>query len=145
MAAYPQDPQPLSQHKSTRSWLVVSLAALGAVVAIAMLVGALFVGVEKSMRNSIAYQMAMTQSERSACVVQRLGAPLKAGRFILGSLSRNNGDGYADLDIPVIGPRAKGRIHVVASAVDGRWKLEYLSVRTGDDRLLLVPASPPCQ
>jgi hypothetical protein len=123
----------------------VLLAILAGIAVIGTFAGLLFVGVEKSLRNSPAYQMAIKQTEQSSCVTERLGSPLFTGRFIVGSVSWNNGDGYADLDIPVHGSRAAGRIHVVASAVDRRWKLEYLSVRTGDDRLLLMPASPPCQ
>lgn len=114
---------------------------------LAFIASALF-SIQNSVRRTRPYNMALAQAGQASCVTQRLGSPLVPGRFVVGSVShdgdRTNGNGYADLDIPIRGPLATGRVHIVAREITGQWTVEYLSVRTGNDRLLLLPAAAPC-
>jgi len=96
------------------------------------------------MRRSDAYQMAMQTVQRSPCVVQRLGSPIKAGWFIGGGMRTTNAEGSADLDFSVSGPKNSGRMHVVATKLEGTWYLQLLNVRVGDDRIDILPEPSNC-
>jgi hypothetical protein len=132
-----------------RRGLSVGLIALLCVVGLTLIVGvivALFIQhSQQALRSSRALSLAVTVAGHAPCVRARLGAPIVASGFIVGNVSNSNGQGYADLEIPVHGSLATGRIHIVANATADSWKPQYLSVRTGTDRLLLLPAAPPCQ
>ncbi|QMV19505.1 hypothetical protein GOB94_13030 [Granulicella sp. 5B5] len=130
-------------------WGTVLLCLLGFLVLMAAFIGSAFYSIQGSVRRSQPYHMALAQAGQATCVTKRLGTPLVPRRFVVGSVSHDgnqtNGNGYSDLEIPVRGPLASGRVHVVARETDGTWTIEYLSVRTGNDRLLLLPAAAPCQ
>ncbi|WP_263378772.1 cytochrome c oxidase assembly factor 1 family protein [Granulicella paludicola] len=128
-----------------------SLGCLG----ISLLVGfiALFGGccaagmiflISAGMRHSDAYRLAMQDAELSPCVVQSLGLPLKAGWFINGGMRTTNAEGSADLDFSVSGPKNAGRMHVVATRLEGTWYLQVLNVRVGGERINILPEPSGC-
>ncbi len=140
--------------RSPRRTLSAGWTAILCVTSLLLIVGAVVALViqhrQQVLRSSRAFSLAVTQASQAPCVKARLGAPIVANGFIVGSISdtggpSDGGQGYADLEIPVSGSLATGKIHIVANAAGDLWTPQYLSVRTGDDRLLLLPAAPPCE
>lgn len=124
--------------------LFIVLCVAGIVLIVGAVVALLMQRNQQSLRGSRAFSLAITVAGHAPCVTARLGSPIVASGFIVGDVL-SSGAGYADLEIPVRGPLATGKIHIVANSVANFWKPQYLSVRTGNDRLLLLPAASPCQ
>lgn len=105
---------------------------------IALFFGAVF-GV---MRSSGACQAAVARAGSTPAIVQALGAPLKVGWFVTGTLDPGR---HAEMTIPISGPRGKARIYVVASNATGEWTFSTLTVKimaTGE-RISLVEKGQP--
>jgi hypothetical protein len=66
--------------------------------------------------------------ETSEVARRDLGAPLKVGWPIEGSLEENRESGRRVLHIPVYGNHARGTLLVVATKANGMWKLEELTL-----------------
>jgi hypothetical protein len=100
--------------------------------------------ISAGMRQSDAYRLALQDAEGSPCVVQRLGLPLKTGWFINGGMRTTNAEGTADLDFSVSGPKNSGRMHVVATKLEGTWYLQLLNVRVDQERISVLPVPSSC-
>jgi len=71
-----------------------------------------------------------------------IGAPLKPGWFISGSIDLHNSDGEANLSIPVRGPGGKGEINVEAVKTNGLWRVKSLDFEGDNGRMQIIPESP---
>jgi hypothetical protein len=101
--------------------------------------------VSQAMRSSDAYRLAL-ESARDDCGLQgELGAPIRPGWFVSGSVNVSGPAGDADLAIPLRGAAAKGTLYVVAEKSAGRWTFERLEVEVAGraDRVDLRDASRP--
>lgn len=134
---------------NTRRGSSTGVVALVCIVGLTLIVGAIVAVVmqrgKRELQNSGAFSLAMTEAGQAPCVTARLGSPLVASGSVVGSVRSSGGQSYADIELGVRGPLATGKIHIVATGTSDSWKAQYLSVRTGDDRLLLLPAVAPCQ
>jgi len=83
------------------------------------------------------YVRAVALAREDPRVAGVLGAPVRTGWYVLGSIRLQDGDrGHADLSIPLLGskqlkgtPRT-GKLHVVAEKRGGAWVLETLDLVT---------------
>lgn len=128
--------------KGAPLWLILTLATVAFLLAIAAFVAVMISVTQSSLRRSTPYKTALALANESPCAVARLGQPVAPGRFIVGSISKTNGEAYADMEFPVHGPRGEGRLHVVGVETAGHWTMQYLSLRTDDTRTMLLPAAP---
>ncbi len=133
---------PTAARKGLPLWLVFVLAGTGFLLVVLAFAGVMLSVTQRSLHRSTPYKVAVALASQSPCAVARLGQPVVPGRFIVGSLSRTNGEAYADMEFPVSGPLGAGRVHVVGAQSSGQWKINYLSLRTGDTRTMLLPAAP---
>lgn len=102
-----------------------------------LLLGALFAGgifffVTGLMKSNDPYKEAMRRAQHDARVVAKLGAPIKSGWFVGGSISTSGGSGQADLTVPLQGSHAEGSLHVVATKENGVWKYQRMQFRAQD-------------
>jgi hypothetical protein len=139
--AYPPAPaQPRSSKKIV--WIVVA-----AVVAVMLLVllfcGAIFFAIFGSMKSSTPYQHAVEVATHDPRVLATLGAPVKPGWLMGGSINVAGDSGSADLTIPLEGATRKGKLYVVAKKAEGEWSYQTLAVRTEDGTGRIDLLRPP--
>lgn len=87
------------------------------------------------------YAQAVSIAGSSPQVQQILGSPVREGWFVSGTRRDAGLGGFAQMTIPVSGPRGKGKICVVANRVRGQWTLENVSFSDGANKLTdMTPA-----
>ncbi len=136
-------PPPRPKNWFQRHWL---LAIVGGCFLLTLLfagfIGAIFAVVEISFRKSDSYAQALAKARSNPQVIEKFGQPLEPGWFGSGNIQVNGPSGSADLEIPITGPKAKGKIHVVAKKSAGRWNFDTLEVEAdgAQDRINLLPS-----
>jgi len=144
MTAFPPPPPPVSPAppKGSGCWkwgVIGCLAALGILIAGAAGVVFLVFGAIKSTE---VYRGARLSAEKDPRVIEALGAPMHPGLLVWGTVNYDNGQGDADFHFPLIGPKRRGVVHVVASRARGEnWHYTKLTVtpRDGTPIDLLAP------
>jgi hypothetical protein len=153
ISAYPVAPtgqpavnwQPQSTPKNKTVWKYVVIGVVACVVLLALFVSSLFYGIDKMFRSSDVYRMALEHSQKSPCVVRKLGSPLATKGLIEGNMNEAASEGSADLQIPVRGPKDEGSIHVVATKSAGHWEITSLTVFDNEGQIQLLPVPSDCQ
>ncbi len=102
-----------------RNWKRVAAA-----IAVGLLV--VVVSVLLGFRNADATALAMTTATASPAFVDRIGQPVHKGWLIKGSIEVSPGFGYAELAIPVSGPKGRGTLYALAVKRAGIWRLTFL-------------------
>jgi hypothetical protein len=80
-------------------------------------------------------------------VRELVGDPLVAGCIATGSIHLKDSNGYADLSIPISGPKGKGLIHLIAVKSGGPWQFRTLQVAVeGRAEVIdLLSVQPPAE
>ena len=107
----------------------------------------LFFAVDEMMRRSDAYKLTLNTAQASPCVTKALGSPLEPGWMMGGSITESSIEGFAELRIPIRGPKGKGNLDVQAKKVSGNWRIDSLVFTHGTARSSIVPSesNQPCQ
>lgn len=143
--ALPLVPPPPPRPKSRKLWVVVTAAILSCSVLAAIFVGALLYFVDKVLRSSDLYRMALADAHASPCVVARLGEPIVSKGMPSGNIDEHNGDGSADLTIPIQGSHGKGSLHAAAARDARVWTITGLTFDPKDGPpIQLLPAPSGC-
>ena len=100
---------------------------LGLMVLGGIVMGVIFVGIMSVIKNTDAYKTAITATT-SPEVQAELGTPITPGMFPMGSVNVNNGQGTADLHIPISGPKGSGTINYRATSNGGPWMASEFNV-----------------
>ena len=77
-------------------------------------------------------KLAAGEARSSAEVTQLIGQPLNTGRFVKGYLVSKDGNGNADLTIPIHGPLGNGTLVEWAQEDKGNWHICSLLFRSSD-------------
>jgi hypothetical protein len=77
-------------------------------------------------------KLAASKARSSAEVTQLIGQPLNTGRFVKGYLVSKDGNGNADLTIPIHGPLGYGTLLEWAQEDKGKWHICSLLFRSSD-------------
>jgi len=94
-----------------RHWKLALVAVLAfAILAAVGLCAAVF----GAMSNSEAANQAFALVEHNPMLTDRLGAPLRKGWWVTGSIEATPASGHAELAIPVSGPKGSGTVYVEA-------------------------------
>jgi hypothetical protein len=96
-------------------------------VAIAM-IGGTIGGVFFALRNSEAYQLAVSKLQSNTAAMSALGAPISTGTPS-GEISTKDTSGEAKLNFSVTGTKANGELQVEAVKKDGVWSLRVLKLK----------------
>jgi cytochrome oxidase complex assembly protein 1 len=98
-------------------------------------VGAAFFLALGMMKQSDAYKIAFDRAQQNPAVIDALGSPIRAGKFVSGSSHVEGPSGDAKLSIPLSGPKGKGTLYVEATKSAGVWQFAILVVeieKTGE-------------
>ncbi|MET0792601.1 MAG: cytochrome c oxidase assembly factor Coa1 family protein [Polyangiaceae bacterium] len=137
---YPPAPPPYGQQLPPApgaprpTWLsknlgwVVSVGCLSMILLGCLFVMSIFGVATTAMKASDAYAIAMSTAERDPVVLAELGAPLKPGWFVSGSVNVSGSTGHADLSIPVSGSVRSGKLIAIAEKVAGAWVFSKLQL-----------------
>jgi hypothetical protein len=119
---------------------VLFVVAGGAVVALAFIFA-----VVSMIGRSEPVPQAMQRVQNDPAILDNLGAPVKRGMFVSGSVSTTGPSGHADLAIPLSGPKGKGTLYVVADESADLWNFQRLELamdgRSARINLLPSPAA----
>ena len=97
-----------------------------------------------AVRQSGVQEEVLERVRSDARVVERFGEPIEMGWLIEGSFNVEPGSGNADYSVPISGPQADGRVHVLAERIDGVWVYHQLYVDVDGERIdLLGTGSAP--
>ena len=109
-------------------WYYIPLGC-GGMLALMVVAGLTISIIAMSMiRQSEPYAEAMRLAEADPQVLEVLGSPIEAGRFVTGQIQTNPAGGSADLSIPVSGPNGEGHIFVNAVKLAGRWQYNLVEL-----------------
>lgn len=112
---------PPQEKKSSTGKIVafVGCGCLGLIAIGAIFIGVIVFGAAKMMKASDAYKDTIAVVQSNPAAIEALGEPIEPGFFVSGSVNINNGEGTADLTIPVSGPKGSGDIRVKAEKPSG--------------------------
>jgi hypothetical protein len=136
---------PQLRPKAMKLWVKVVLGLAACAVLFGLFAASLFYAVEASFRQSDVYAMTMERARNSPCIAAKLGSALVSKGMIEGSISASNGEGTADLSIPVRGPKGEGGLDVSATKTGGRWTITSLTLLDDEGQIHLLPEPSPCQ
>jgi hypothetical protein len=108
-------------------WLVPT-GCLGSALLCVLFVGGILMVVTTAIKSSDAYQVALERARANPEVVEALGEPIEPGFMPTGSIEVNGSSGYADLGIPISGPKSSGTIYVQAQKFADEWEFNRLEV-----------------
>lgn len=117
--------------KSQRRWAIAGFICVACALALIAYGGEKAFGV---LKNSKVYEMAMDEIKSNPAVTAALGEPVDAGFWVTGNINLNlsDGDGHAQLKIPLSGSEASGDAMVQAIRSDRKWVIELLIVKVDD-------------
>lgn len=115
-----------------RTWSIAGLVVLIASVMFFVVFSVIvFFIASAAMKNSGAYQAAVSQLKANPAIVQVLGRPIATGTPN-GSVSSSNGSGKALLSFTVSGPKGDGKVAINAYKSHGTWHLTQAIFRDAD-------------
>lgn len=109
---------------------VILIGALALLASCAALIGGIGYLLVSTQRSIEAYQVALARAQTHPDVIARLGEPIEAGWLASGSYEFKNGEGKADLSIPLSGPRGEGTLAVFAHKQQGAWVYRRMELRS---------------
>jgi hypothetical protein len=144
-ARYPLIPEPVERNWLERNprWKI----PLG--LLLILLLGSVFstpglLVSQREIQSSGAFQDALARAQASPEVTEALGPSWKPGVWTWGRFKSGDDYGFAQLSIPVSGPKESGKILVCARKVGNRWILQSLCLTISNRRTLdlLLAESP---
>ncbi len=79
-------------------------------------------------KGSEPYGQAMDTARTDTAVISAIGAPVEDGFLVTGNIEVSPSSGYADLAIPISGPKGSGTIYAEAEKYEGEWYFSTLEV-----------------
>jgi hypothetical protein len=133
--------QPQQQPKGClgRNWKwMLPVGCLGLILGLVLVIGGIVFAAMSAMKSSDVYQGALRVAQTHPAAIQRLGEPIKDGWLVSGNVNYTNGNGNANFDIPVSGPKGSGTLHVRAINPSGAWMYERLDLAAGGETISLL-------
>lgn len=130
-----------------KNWKMVTLILVGTGTLFCAFIAAIFMIVFGSMKQSGAYQLALSRANATPAVVTQIGQPLKGGWFITGNIHTSGPSGHAELAIPLSGTRGKGTLYTIADKQLGEWKtcsLVFMPDSSGTKVVIVDSATTQC-
>jgi Cytochrome oxidase complex assembly protein 1 len=114
--------------RSTSPWVWVGCGCAALIAGAIAFVVFIFVAVFGAIRASDPYKAGVARATNDARVQEALGAPVKPGWLIGGSINTKNRDGDCDLSVPLQGTKKSGVLRVVGTKSDGQWSYSRMEV-----------------
>jgi Cytochrome oxidase complex assembly protein 1 len=114
------------------------LAVMAIVVVIILGVGAIGL---KMFRGSGPCVAALSAAKASDEMREKLGEPLELGWVITGTINSINGNGKANMNILIEGPKGKASVRVIGTSLDSVWSYEQMTASIGKtgEKINLLP------
>ncbi len=127
--ATPPSPAQKAERVGRKIILLIGAAIMVFVLLTAGFVFAIFF----ALSHSEAERVALQKIQQNPAVVERFGAPIKAGKFASGSISTNGPSGSADLRVSIAGPKAQGHMYLTGTKKADVWTYTTLEVLAEGD------------
>ena len=103
-------------------------------------IGAAIFGGVKLLTNSEPYEYALEAATTNEELIAIIGEPIEADGMMQGSLNYSNGNSYADITIPLKGPKGKASVTIIGEKLDDTWEYEefYITVEASDQKINLL-------
>lgn len=98
-------------------------------LAVVAIIASIFFGVFGLLKKSEPYTESLKAVKTNPAAVEALGEPIEPGFLLSGSINFENGDGTADISIPVSGPKAEGTIKVEGTKDSSGWSYQVWELR----------------
>jgi len=95
-----------------------------------------------TIRSSGPYQTAIERTQQNPVVWEKIGHPVRVGRFFSGSINISGDSGNAELSIPIYGDHGAGHILVSAKKREGKWTYQVLEVHVDADGTVIPLLGP---
>ena len=118
--------------KRNWKWVVPTGGCLTLLIIGGLIVGSIFFGVSKMFKNATPYQEALSMAKADKKVTQTLGEPIETDGMAGGELNYKNGQGSADLSIPIKGPNGEATLFLVGEKLEDTWEYSKLEVQIND-------------
>jgi hypothetical protein len=106
----------------------------GAIAASFVFFFVVFSGTMFLMKQSGAYQLALSHVETHSQAREILGSPLQTGWLVTGNTSTNGPSGKANIAFSVSGPKGSGTVYVDAKKEMGEWDLKNIVLLVDADK-----------
>lgn len=122
-------------------WFVPTMGCLTLIILGVLGLGTLFFGVTKLLADSTPSKYAIELASKNEKVISLLGNEIEKDGIISGKVSFTNGDGVANLTIPISGTKGTGIIKVIATKTDGVWEYEtlFVQIKSTLEKINLLP------
>lgn len=122
-----------------RNGLYVGIMAVGVIFSLVVLGGlGLLFFYNQAMKSTPIFQESLAQVKTNDVVRKSLGAHLKEGWLISGSIQYQGTNGSADFQFPIAGEKGLGRVKTKAVMKDGSWEIQSLQlIKDGQETNLL--------
>ncbi|HEY4301897.1 MAG TPA: cytochrome c oxidase assembly factor Coa1 family protein [Candidatus Didemnitutus sp.] len=126
--------QPPSVPTPPKSWMdrnwkwFVPVVSVGALIVFGAFAGGIFYFVERTLKNSEPYHVALERIRASPDVAAALGKPLHESWLVMGNYRVQNFSRYEDLTFTMAGPQGSARVYLVATANTDGWSYRVLTV-----------------
>ncbi len=91
-------------------------------------------GIMLLMKQSGAYQLALSRVETHSEAREVLGSPLETGWLVTGNTETNGPSGEANISFSVNGPKGSGTVYVDAKKEMGKWNLRHIILLVDADK-----------
>ena len=118
--------------KRNWKWVVPAGGCGGCLIIIILIIGGVFAGASSlfgMFTDSIPYQEALERVNSNEQIVELLGTPIEKNGIMQGSINFSNGDGEADFNIPIEGPKGEGRLYIIGEKRNDEWTYSEMEVR----------------
>ncbi len=130
----PQYEEQKSWFSRNKTWVLPTGGCLIIVVLIVVFITSLVSGVTTLFKKSEPYQFALEQATESEWVVNKIGEPIEADGLTTGNVNFSDGDGTAELSIPIKGNKDEATILVIATKTDDAWRYDSLTITVDDTK-----------
>jgi len=122
-------------------WAVPTFGCLPIIIAIVLLFTAMVSKVTTMFKDSVPYTVGMENLMANELVIKKLGEPIEPNGMFQGSINYENGNGTADLKIPVKGPKGEADLLVIAEKNGDIWTYQVMKVifEVSDKTIDLLP------
>ena len=146
--SFQQPPTPQQQKGCLgRNWKwMLPVGCLGLILLAVLLVGGIILAAMSAIKSSEVYQGALKVVQTHPAAVEKLGQPIRDGWLVQGNINFQGGNGNANFEVPVSGPKNSGTLRVSAVNPSGAWMYQRLDLVVGGETVSLLDrnvALPP--
>ena len=131
--------------KRNWKWALPLGGCLGLIFVFVLMIGSIFYGVTTLFEDSDPYEYAFEKINQDEQLIKVLGSPIEKDGMAQGSLNYTNGDGKADMIIPISGPKGKGTLYIHATSSDDDWTYHEIRVDITDEESFQLLENDPLE